>query len=123
MRERRIFQKAIELQDSQKRAEYLQRECGDDGALLARVERLLESFRRMGGFLAKPVLESDSSQDGQDLKRRNMATTVQTNNAMDVHSMSIDQDKDRNDEEAMSTESNALASLRPYLSPSDTRAA
>ncbi len=120
MRERRIFQKAIELQDSQKRAEYLQRECGDDGALLARVERLLESFRQMGGFLAKPVLESDSSEIGQDSDRHTMATTVQTNHASDVHSMPGESDQDRNDEEAMSTESNALASLRPYLSPSDT---
>src|SRR5262245_57216007 len=52
--EESIFAEAIEKGSSEKRAAYLDRVCGNDSALRARVEKLLRSHEEAGSFLRKP---------------------------------------------------------------------
>ena len=46
-----IFNEALEIQDPQKRADYLSRACAGDAALRRKIEELLEAHAAAGGFL------------------------------------------------------------------------
>src|SRR6185437_5634373 len=52
-REETIFEAALKLPPDQ-RADYLQKTCGDDAALRARVEALLQANENAGGFMEPP---------------------------------------------------------------------
>ena len=51
MRERAIFMAALDFESASSQADFIERECGDDEALRARVEALLHSHRAAGSFL------------------------------------------------------------------------
>jgi serine/threonine protein kinase/Flp pilus assembly protein TadD len=51
MRERAIFMAALDFETASSQADYIERECGGDEALKARVEALLHSHRAAGSFL------------------------------------------------------------------------
>ncbi|MBL8816399.1 MAG: protein kinase [Planctomyces sp.] len=55
MNEREIFEAAIELEDPVARREFLERACGSDKFLRARVESLLNAHHAAGNFLKIPV--------------------------------------------------------------------
>ena len=51
---RGIFDKAAEIEVEEERRAYLEQAGGNDDALRAKIERLLRSEARAGGFLADP---------------------------------------------------------------------
>jgi serine/threonine protein kinase/tetratricopeptide (TPR) repeat protein len=51
MRERAIFMAALDFEDASSQADFIERECGGDETLKARVEALLHSHRAAGSFL------------------------------------------------------------------------
>ena len=51
MNERTLFEKAMDLEDRDARAAYVEEACGEDETLKARVEALLRSHEDPGGFL------------------------------------------------------------------------
>jgi serine/threonine protein kinase/tetratricopeptide (TPR) repeat protein len=51
MRERAIFMAALDFESASSQADFVERECGGDEALKARVEALLRSHREAGSFL------------------------------------------------------------------------
>jgi formylglycine-generating enzyme required for sulfatase activity/serine/threonine protein kinase len=57
MTERDIFLALLDLPDPAARAAFLDRACGGDGALRARVEALLRSHDEAGSFLGSPAVE------------------------------------------------------------------
>ncbi len=57
MKERELFLAALEIEDPAARLSHLKTECGDDAALLARVESLLASHEGQSQFLNTPVAE------------------------------------------------------------------
>lgn len=57
MKERELFLAALEIEDPAARLAHLKTECGDDAALLARVESLLASHEGQSQFLNTPVAE------------------------------------------------------------------
>jgi serine/threonine protein kinase/tetratricopeptide (TPR) repeat protein len=63
MNEREIFISAIQLDDKAARAEFLQRECANDGALRKRVEDLLTVYDRDGTFPSSPVVRPEETVD------------------------------------------------------------
>jgi formylglycine-generating enzyme required for sulfatase activity/tRNA A-37 threonylcarbamoyl transferase component Bud32 len=56
MTEREIFVALLDLPDPQARAAYLDRVCGGNGALRARVEALLRAHDNAGSFLGSPAV-------------------------------------------------------------------
>ncbi len=57
MKDRELFLSALEIEDPAARMAHLKNECGDDAALLARVEALLSSHDSHSQFLNTPVVE------------------------------------------------------------------
>jgi len=57
MSEREIFEAAAEIQDTVRRATFLNQVCGDDCVLLARIKSLLGSHEMDSQFLRIPALE------------------------------------------------------------------
>ncbi|MEI8383991.1 MAG: bifunctional serine/threonine-protein kinase/formylglycine-generating enzyme family protein, partial [Planctomycetota bacterium] len=57
MKERELFLAALEIEDPAARLAHLKTECGNDAALLARVESLLASHEGQSRFLNTPVAE------------------------------------------------------------------
>ncbi len=51
MRERAIFMAALDFESATSQADFIDRECGGDETLKARVEALLHSHREAGRFL------------------------------------------------------------------------
>ena len=100
MRERQIFQSALELADSQ-RATFLNHECGSDAALRNRVEQLLQSAKQMGDFLATPVFDLDAD-------------------SSPVRPPTIDDATGLEEADAERSARAALTLLQPFLTPSDT---
>lgn len=62
MRERSIFQKAIEIADPAAREAFVRKECREDQELFRRVMRLLRAAVDMGDFLASPALGDEPGQ-------------------------------------------------------------
>ena len=58
MKEREIFQAAIELTDAAGRAAYLKKACASDVSLQQHVEHMLEVYPQLGAFLDSPAIES-----------------------------------------------------------------
>src|SRR5215468_1909896 len=62
-----LFGEALECASSQERAAYLDRACGQDSTLRARVEELLQAHQAAGGFLqgnASPTFPESLAPDG-----------------------------------------------------------
>lgn len=57
MKDRELFFSALEIEDPAARQMHLKDECGNDVALLARVEALLSSHESQSQFLNTPVVE------------------------------------------------------------------
>jgi len=57
MNERAIFEAALEIQDIQRRREYLDQACAGSPALRTRIETLLKSYDAAGSFLDLPVVD------------------------------------------------------------------
>ena len=57
MNERQIFEGALEYQEPEKRAAFLEKACAGDAALRARVEQLLASHGAQSRFLNVPAME------------------------------------------------------------------
>src|SRR5260370_35481384 len=55
-----IFGRALEIASPSGRTAYLQEACGNDDALRAEVEGLLQALDRAGPFLNRPVLSAGS---------------------------------------------------------------
>ncbi len=55
-RERQIFLAALQVTDPTARIALLDRECGDDAALRARIQALLEEEQTVGDFLETPAI-------------------------------------------------------------------
>jgi eukaryotic-like serine/threonine-protein kinase len=63
LREKQIFEQALELEPGPRRSEFLQGACGGDRALAARIEALLEAHENGAGFLPPhPVGETTVTQ-------------------------------------------------------------
>jgi serine/threonine protein kinase/Flp pilus assembly protein TadD len=61
MRERSIFMAALDLESASSQADFIERECGGDETLKARVEALLQSHRTAGSFLRdQPIMGQPS---------------------------------------------------------------
>ena len=54
-----IYSAALKKGSGQERSEYLNEVCGDDHALLARIEALLDASEEVGDFLEPPILNPD----------------------------------------------------------------
>src|SRR5690242_4485115 len=61
MDEESIFAAAIKLDDPARRKAYLDRVCGENAALRADVEELLQASSDAGSFLDRPLLEQQST--------------------------------------------------------------
>jgi eukaryotic-like serine/threonine-protein kinase len=62
MRERELFEAAVELHDPRERARYLDQACAGDAAIRARVDALLQSHDEAGSFLNERLaVELDST--------------------------------------------------------------
>ncbi|MHC4518612.1 MAG: WD40 repeat domain-containing serine/threonine protein kinase, partial [Planctomycetota bacterium] len=55
-----IFYEALEIQDPDRRAAYLEEACGADSDLRARVEALLKAHERAGDFLKTPAVAGET---------------------------------------------------------------
>ena len=64
MRERVLFQVAVEITDEILRENYLEEACQGDATLQARLNELLRSAKKMGSFLQTPMLDSVSESRG-----------------------------------------------------------
>jgi eukaryotic-like serine/threonine-protein kinase len=64
MSEEEIFYQARALRDVEERAAYLDRACGDDAALRASVEALLQADVGATGFMERPQTDPDATVDG-----------------------------------------------------------
>ncbi len=62
-----IFNKAVEISDQAKRAEYLDKACAGNEKLRAEVEFLLESHQQAGDFLESPAIDPDITLDESTL--------------------------------------------------------
>lgn len=61
MRERSVFQQAIEIAAPEARDAFVTQKCGDDPQLAERVRQLLAAASEMGDFLKDPIFESDET--------------------------------------------------------------
>jgi serine/threonine protein kinase/formylglycine-generating enzyme required for sulfatase activity len=102
MRERSIFQKAIEIADPVAREAFVRKECGDDQELFRRVMRLLRAAVDMGDFLASPALGDEPGQ-GEMVGATHAESPFVGEETIDLGS-----ERDR-----------AIGQLKPYLAPSD----
>src|SRR5262245_17445430 len=59
MSERSVFLAALDIADNGSRKAYLDEACGDDDGLRKRVDELLATAGRVGGFLAQPYLAGE----------------------------------------------------------------
>lgn len=59
-----VFARAIEFTDADKRAAYIERECGDDEELRARVEEMIATIENAGSFLQSPAHLLEFPPDG-----------------------------------------------------------
>ena len=59
MNEESVFQHAISITSPEQRRAYLDRVCGDNADLRARIEGLLQSDEQAGSFLDRPAPELD----------------------------------------------------------------
>jgi eukaryotic-like serine/threonine-protein kinase len=106
MRERSVFQKAIEIVDPVAREAYVQRECADDPQLATRVANLLRAALEMGDFLRCPILEHDQPNDAEPLEAtEGLAVTLENLLGEERSSASWDRN-------------HALQQLKPFLEPS-----
>lgn len=106
MRERSVFQKAIEIGDPIARQAYVQRECADDAELATRVANLLRAAVEMGDFLNCPILEHDEPDDLEPLKStEDLAATLENPHGEEPRSDSWDR-------------SHALQQLKPFFEAS-----
>ncbi|MFO1497396.1 MAG: hypothetical protein U1G07_03195, partial [Verrucomicrobiota bacterium] len=78
-REEALFQVAIDLETTQERADYLTKECGQDGQLRHSVEGLIRAHQQAGGFLEKPA---SGVALNATLRTRKMATSELTGRAL-----------------------------------------
>jgi len=62
-----IFSEALEKKDTGERADYLDKACGNDAELRAKVEALLKAHQQAGDFLEVPVLGPDVTLDTSPL--------------------------------------------------------
>lgn len=102
MRERSIFQQAIEIADPVVREAFVRKECGDDQELFQRVMRLLRAAVDMGDFLASPALGDEPGQ-GEVVGATHAESPFVGEETIDLGS-----ERDR-----------AIGQLKPYLAPSD----
>jgi serine/threonine protein kinase len=58
-----IFSEALEKQSTAEQAAYLDKACGNDTELRARIEELLAAHEKAGDFLKSPVIEPDVTLD------------------------------------------------------------
>lgn len=106
MRERSVFQKAIEIGDPIARQAYVQRECADDAELATRVANLLRAAVEMGDFLNCPILEHDEPEGPQPLEStEDLAATLENAHGEEPRSDSWDR-------------SHALQQLKPFFEAS-----
>src|SRR6516165_69932 len=63
MNEHELFAAALEIDAPEERAAYLDRACGGDDAMRARVEALLRAHERAGNFLAAPSVAGSATLD------------------------------------------------------------
>jgi tetratricopeptide (TPR) repeat protein/serine/threonine protein kinase/WD40 repeat protein len=63
MSERSIFLAAIDIADAAERAAYLDQACGDDAALRRHIEELLAAEGKLGGFLARPHVDVERTDE------------------------------------------------------------
>jgi serine/threonine protein kinase len=106
MRERQIFQNAVEIAGPAERKDFVRHACGPDEALRGRVENLLQAAGAMADFLAAPVLEkanaaSADSQTDQSVPPEldlSIATAIEEHETAEVPSFK-----------------SVLAALRPLL--------
>src|SRR6516162_2272233 len=63
MNEHDLFAAALEIAAPDERSAYLDRACGDDDALRARVEALLRAHEQAGSFLAAPPVAGPATLD------------------------------------------------------------
>jgi hypothetical protein len=69
MREREIFLRALEADDADARAAYLDSACAGRPALRDRVEALLRSHAEADTFLEVPAMEQMAAADGAEWAR------------------------------------------------------
>jgi serine/threonine protein kinase/tetratricopeptide (TPR) repeat protein len=63
MNERDLFMAALQLDDDDERAAYLDRACAGEAALRQRVEALLAAFAQAGGFLQQPAVDLQATSE------------------------------------------------------------
>src|SRR5262249_57913476 len=63
MNEHELFAAALEIDVPAERSAYLDRACGGDDALRARIEALLRAYERAGSFLAAPPVPGPATLD------------------------------------------------------------
>jgi hypothetical protein len=73
VKEREIFQAAIELTDAAGRAAYLEKACAANVSLQQHVEHMLEVYPKLGAFLQSPAIDltafyRDESAAASDVK-------------------------------------------------------
>lgn len=105
MRERSIFQQAIEITDLNARDAFVERECGADADLAGRVTQLLRAAVEMGDFLRDPILEVSETGLHEPL----MPTSEFNPTAQEPNQENKSETWDRD---------HALKQLTPYLGPS-----
>lgn len=105
MRERSIFQQAIEITDLNARDAFVERECGADAELAGRVTQLLRAAVEMGDFLRDPILEISETGLHEPL----MPTSEFKPTAQEPNQENKSETWDRD---------HALKQLTPYLEPS-----
>ncbi|HBJ35770.1 MAG TPA: hypothetical protein DDZ51_13695 [Planctomycetaceae bacterium] len=108
MRERLVFQKAIEIIDPEARSLFVKRECGDDAELAGRVTDLLAAASQMGDFLSIPILEKDSQENEIVDSEESLMTTAEF-----VREASEESTAEQ------SNQQHTLKLLQPYLQSSE----
>src|SRR5580700_7879541 len=92
-RAKSLFLNASDLSDPAERAAYLDRECGDDAELRARVEALLRA--NDASPLPPPTAEDATADSGSEEQPAKTATGVHTPKPnLDLHTGSITVDHD-----------------------------
>jgi len=66
-KEERIYCRSTFLKTPQERQAYIEKACGNDEALLARIKALLKSREEAGSFLDRPLFEADITLDNSPL--------------------------------------------------------
>ena len=62
-RQKELFLKALDIPSLGERAAFLAKECGDDAALLRRIEAMLDAHAKPDSFLEKPAAELGATVD------------------------------------------------------------